>query len=216
MVAELVKIHGGTIQAFSKEGQGSIFVINFQIGKFLCEFFLLMIFKGSKHLPPERLVASRTSKTSQSYTRRAEWWIGGLPTDRFEENMVVGTVTFFISLKNLETLSGEKSHILFVDDNADMREYINSLLGEQYDLDIACDGIDALEMIEKRQPELVLTDIMMPRLDGYIPVKKSQLINLVSVFCRNYETIQRRERFQSYFSLPEQVKNISFSCIFTN
>lgn len=47
-----------------------------------------------------------------------------------------------------------------------MREYIRSLLGDQYDLDIAVDGVDALEMISKRKPELILTDIMMPRLDG--------------------------------------------------
>ncbi len=48
-----------------------------------------------------------------------------------------------------------------------MREYIRGLLSKDYQCAVACDGIEALEMIKKGTPELLLTDIMMPKLDGY-------------------------------------------------
>ena len=56
--------------------------------------------------------------------------------------------------------------ILLVDDSADMRDYLQRLLGDRYDVQVAGDGIAALEAIEKSLPDLVLSDIMMPQLDG--------------------------------------------------
>ena len=64
------------------------------------------------------------------------------------------------------SLESEKPHILICDDNADMREYLKNLLHENYSMDVACDGLHALELISIKLPELVLTDIMMPKLDG--------------------------------------------------
>ena len=47
-----------------------------------------------------------------------------------------------------------------------MREYIVCLLKQYYTLEIACDGIDALQKISEKIPDIIVTDIMMPRLDG--------------------------------------------------
>jgi CheY-like chemotaxis protein len=47
-----------------------------------------------------------------------------------------------------------------------MREYLRNLLQEDYNLDFAKDGMEALELISRKLPDLVLTDVMMPRLDG--------------------------------------------------
>jgi PAS domain S-box-containing protein len=59
------------------------------------------------------------------------------------------------------------SHILLADDNADMRSYVVRLLQEQgYDVTAVRDGEAALTAVRERRPDLVLTDIMMPRLDG--------------------------------------------------
>lgn len=60
----------------------------------------------------------------------------------------------------------ERNDILVVDDNADMRSYISKILKKKYNVQEAIDGIDALEKIEEKQPDLILTDIMMPRMDG--------------------------------------------------
>jgi two-component sensor histidine kinase len=53
-----------------------------------------------------------------------------------------------------------------VDDNADMRDYLHRLLGGRYRVEAVADGEAALAAIDARMPDLVLTDIMMPRLDG--------------------------------------------------
>ena len=57
--------------------------------------------------------------------------------------------------------------IVLADDNADMREYVGHLLGERYKVHAVRDGIEALEAIRRLRPALVLSDVMMPRLDGF-------------------------------------------------
>jgi PAS domain S-box-containing protein len=59
------------------------------------------------------------------------------------------------------------ARILFADDNADMRDYVRRLLEEQYEVETVGDGQAALESILANPPDLILTDVMMPRLDGF-------------------------------------------------
>jgi signal transduction histidine kinase len=60
------------------------------------------------------------------------------------------------------------STVLIVDDDLTARETLIAMLeGEQYDLQIAKDGIQALHMLEALQPDLILLDVMMPGMDGY-------------------------------------------------
>ena len=61
----------------------------------------------------------------------------------------------------------QPTRILFADDNADMRDYIRRLLAEQYEVETVGDGQTALERILANPPDLVLADVMMPRLDGF-------------------------------------------------
>ncbi|CCG99247.1 multi-sensor signal transduction histidine kinase [Fibrella aestuarina BUZ 2] len=63
--------------------------------------------------------------------------------------------------------------ILLADDNADMRAYIHRLLSPHYAVDVVTDGQQALEAIRRHQPDLVLSDIMMPHLDG------TQLLSII-------------------------------------
>ena len=57
--------------------------------------------------------------------------------------------------------------VLIVDDTETMRLYEQMLLsGEGYDISTAEDGVEALSRIEEERPDLVLLDIMMPRMDG--------------------------------------------------
>ena len=57
--------------------------------------------------------------------------------------------------------------MLVVDDNADLREYLTRLLESEYAVRTAVDGEDALAQLAERLPDLVLTDVMMPNLDGF-------------------------------------------------
>jgi PAS domain S-box-containing protein len=61
----------------------------------------------------------------------------------------------------------DRPEVLVVDDNDDMRHYVTGLLSSRYRVRSAPDGQDALEAARSRAPDLVLTDVMMPRLDGF-------------------------------------------------
>lgn len=67
--------------------------------------------------------------------------------------------------------------ILIVEDNLDMREYIDSILSQYYNVWQAKDGKEALSLLESNKPDLIISDIMMPRMDGMTfakAVKESQ------------------------------------------
>jgi signal transduction histidine kinase/class 3 adenylate cyclase len=57
--------------------------------------------------------------------------------------------------------------LLVADDNADMRAYLARLLQGQYRVVLAKDGVEGLEQARTFQPDLIITDVMMPRMSGY-------------------------------------------------
>ena len=65
------------------------------------------------------------------------------------------------------TRRGRAARILVADDNADMRDYIARLLGERYAVEAVADGAAALARGPEAPPDLILTDVMMPGLDGW-------------------------------------------------
>jgi CheY-like chemotaxis protein len=56
---------------------------------------------------------------------------------------------------------------LVADDNADMLEYVRRLLAARYEVEAVPDGQAALDVARARRPDLILADVMMPRLDGF-------------------------------------------------
>jgi PleD family two-component response regulator len=63
--------------------------------------------------------------------------------------------------------SGVRGTILLADDNADMRDYIRRLLNTRFEVIAVADGEAGLAAAREHKPDLVLADIMMPRLDGF-------------------------------------------------
>ncbi|MEJ2053420.1 MAG: ATPase, T2SS/T4P/T4SS family, partial [Calditrichaceae bacterium] len=76
--------------------------------------------------------------------------------------------------KTIEEKIAIKKKILVVDDNKIMQKMVKTLLLKEnkYEVDGASDGIEALEKIEKNIPDLIVLDVMMPRMDGYEVCKK--------------------------------------------
>ena len=59
-------------------------------------------------------------------------------------------------------------HILVVDDDTNTRRLLRAVLEEaHYTVSTACDGEEALDVLDKKHVDLVVLDIMMPRMDGY-------------------------------------------------
>ena len=66
-------------------------------------------------------------------------------------------------------LTSNFPQVLVADDNSDMREYLQRFLANHYRLYLANDGQEALELAREIHPDLILTDMMMPRMGG-VPV----------------------------------------------
>jgi PAS domain S-box-containing protein len=154
LVLELVKLHGGAINVSSIVDQGTSFTVSIPL--------------GSQHLPQEHIGTSHsltsTATKANTYVEEALSWLPSGSVGVWESGSV-GEKQKLPS--HLLTTSPSHHLILLVDDNSDMRDYVRRLLKEQgYNVITANDGIAALEIIEQRVPDIVLTDIMMPRLDG--------------------------------------------------
>ncbi|HEU5460169.1 MAG TPA: response regulator, partial [Pyrinomonadaceae bacterium] len=79
-----------------------------------------------------------------------------------------GDETRFEDLRTPDTqTSGSRARILLADDNADMRDYLRRLLASRYDVEAVADGEAALGLMHYRDFDLVLSDVMMPKLDGF-------------------------------------------------
>lgn len=160
LVQELAKLHGGSVEVKSTLGTGSIFAVSVPL--------------GTGHLPPDRLRAQRTLVSTaigaQPYIEEALRWLpGGSPAN----TAPVDVEDTLLPERPAVTRPGaERSTVLLVDDNVDMREYVRRLLAPHYDVRTADDGIAALEAMRTQPPDLVLSDVMMPRLDGFGLVRK--------------------------------------------
>ncbi len=152
MVKELVKLHNGTIEVKSKVGEGSEFTVSIPQQQNNIE----LNGELKTHL-------GRTSTQLSTYVEEALQWIPA--TDKTHE---ASTDTAPLS-KNGTT---RKYTVLLADDNADMRTYVERLLQKQYDVILAADGEEGLAKALKHTPDLILSDIMMPKLDGFGLLKK--------------------------------------------
>jgi signal transduction histidine kinase len=156
LVGELVSLHGGTIGVESEEGQGSTFTVTIKA--------------GTDHLPPDRVGKPRelvsTATRATAYVEEALHW---LPDDIQPKEMLSPAAPTSIASTSPGAVvaGGVRPQILLADDNADMREYVRRLLAERYEVLAVADGLTALAAAREKPPSLVLTDIMMPGLDGF-------------------------------------------------
>jgi PAS domain S-box-containing protein len=151
LVAELVRLHGGTVGVLSTVAQGTTFTVSLPF--------------GTAHLPRERIGAAAnpgdTALHANSYVQEAARW---LPEAR---GAGVAAATSGVSLDIAPQRPGPAARVLVADDNADMRDYVARLLSGHYEVETVTNGDDALASVLDHPPDLLLSDVMMPGLDGF-------------------------------------------------
>jgi CheY-like chemotaxis protein len=100
---------------------------------------------------------------TQAYVQEAISWLGA-DTDTPDVLPASGPQ----DLASADAAQGERQTVLLADDNADMRQYVEKLLSASgYGVLAATDGEAALSIARSSHPDLVLSDVMMPKLDGF-------------------------------------------------
>ncbi|ROO58783.1 signal transduction histidine kinase [Micromonospora sp. Llam0] len=151
LVRELVQLHGGTVAVCSEPGQGSAFTVEIPV--------------GVGPTPPAGQVADRTpgedsdrragrdsaGDTRQLYLAETQRWSVGPAREVTEQPRVDQPV----------------GRVLVADDNADLRDHVTRLLAPYWQVVAAADGAAALALATRTPFDVILTDVMMPELDGF-------------------------------------------------
>ena len=156
LVRELVRLHGGEIRVESTVGEGSRFHVTVR--------------SGTGHLPAERIEADSATASiglsTSAQVQEALRWVAELPA-RDGPSAGSPAAPRRDAAAGIGPEAPVRARILWAEDNADMREYVARLLGSEFDVVPASDGQMALERALADPPDLVLSDVMMPRLDGF-------------------------------------------------
>jgi serine phosphatase RsbU (regulator of sigma subunit)/signal transduction histidine kinase len=144
LVKEIVTQHGGEVTVQSRFGKGSMFQVSLPLGR--------------SHLDPASVVElAEEDQTFVSELKNGQL-IGENSTD--EEDVER------INSETESAFAAEKPVVLYVEDNADLRNYVLELLKASYNVFLAVDGKDGLAKARKFRPDLIITDQMMPHMSG--------------------------------------------------
>jgi signal transduction histidine kinase/DNA-binding response OmpR family regulator len=155
LTRELIHLHHGKIDVHSRKGEnsGTEFIIQLSLGK---EYLKPHEIVTPDEIPPE---CRKPFEISAAYMVEKE---GDVP-----EDVKAGQVGSGELEKEIDPLKTEKDIILVVEDSADVREYIRGALEPLYVVVEAKDGQEGIRKAQKIVPDLIISDIMMPGVDGY-------------------------------------------------
>jgi PAS domain S-box-containing protein len=158
LVDELVRLHGGWVGAQSEMGLGTTFTVRIPF--------------GAEHISADRIAGEGQGGDNTigaaPYVQEALRWLPGGSTG--EEPLVKDLANEDLGATLLEPRgpeTGKRARVLLADDNRDMREYVQRLLGRKFHVIAVEDGEQGLQAAIEDPPDLVLTDVMMPRRNGF-------------------------------------------------
>lgn len=155
LVKKFITSHHGELSYRSKMGEGTDFCVKLKKGKLHFSHLLIMEETQSKSAFLEELIEDTSFDNS------------AVSEDNPSEPII-----------------SEKTSILIVDDNPEIREYVKKLLAVTYIIYEAADGITGLSLAEKYTPDLVISDVIMPLMNGVElcqKIKESATINHIPV-----------------------------------
>lgn len=141
LAKELVELHHGKISVESMEGKGTTFTVWLPLGK--------------EQLIMEEISEAPASRDDKLASRDVMIPAAGTNTETYDEGAVPAIVT------------EQHPAVLIVEDNADMRQYIRKTLAGLYQLAEAANGREGVNKALEVFPDLIISDIMMPGMDGY-------------------------------------------------
>jgi signal transduction histidine kinase len=141
LVRELAGALGGEVRVESQSGEGTTFTVD-----------IPMDVAPAQEVRAHVLRRATAEEGSSAYVVEAERWIAPAQVPRLPPPPAAGETA--------------RPRVLIVEDNADMRQYLAQILGRDYEVQTAADGAAALELTAKSVPDLVLSDVIMPGMDG--------------------------------------------------
>ena len=146
LLHELVKMHHGSVGVVSAVGEGSTFTVT---------------------IPAGAEVHGEAVRTPRAVQRGVDAYVEGARRWSLEPPSLTPD-----SLPGADCAADTRPggaagfHILVVDDNADMRSYLRRIFEPAWSVDVVADGVQALEAVRRRRPDLIVSDVMLPALDG--------------------------------------------------
>ncbi len=150
LTKELVELHKGTITVSSIEGKGSTFRIMLPMGR-------------NKYFSSE--IKDSTSSVSEIIN------VQKTKTEK-EEILLSSEKTQTETIEHIYLNDQSRLSLLIVEDNAELRDYISGILTDKYNVYSEGDGLKGLNTAIEKIPDLIISDIMMPGIDGFDLCKK--------------------------------------------
>ena len=141
LTRDLVYLHGGTIKCQSEEGRGTTFVVTIPISK-------------------ESFSKSQIDETYQIDLDKPQTYI--LDMDRLKPSLHPAEKVE----ESPESPDDDVNRILLVEDNIELLLLMQTLLSSKYHVTTARNGVEALQLVEHQDLDLIISDVMMPEMDG--------------------------------------------------
>ena len=156
IMRQMIEAHQGTILLESVEGKGTKVTVNLPVDRAVLESEPNILFIDPEELPevePEVLEQLKAdSKISENIGRQGPILFPGVLSPKEMAQSVTNE---------------EKKTILIVEDHKDIRLYLKVLFGNEYNLLMATNGQEGVDMAMKELPDLIICDVMMPIKDGF-------------------------------------------------
>ena len=157
LVKAFVELHKGTITVESDEKQGTIFTVDLPIQT--CETVV-----------SENSLAFSVPATSVTSTDAATSAVAGAPvtpaTSGYSGSSSLNDALTYEEEELEKSYDSSKPCVLIIDDNADIRLYVHGLLHTDYTVIEAAYGSEGIRKAMKYVPDLIISDVMMPGMDG--------------------------------------------------
>jgi signal transduction histidine kinase/DNA-binding response OmpR family regulator/streptogramin lyase len=138
LTKELVELHKGKIEVESEEGKGTTFIVSIPL--------------GAEHLKPEEVAEKEKAEDFEDEKLKPVY-----------DEEIERKSSHYVELYENESLP----LLLVVEDNKDVRSYIKDNLKTDYRILEAADGEDGWDKATEYIPDLIVSDVMMPKMDGF-------------------------------------------------